>query len=213
MTIMTVPASQTAAAPVTRFLAFPEKKSARKKQILRSLATMLTHTPCSRVTTAGLAKEVGVSEAALYRHFPSKAKMFEGLIEYIEHRVFSMSGTETEDKDFVGRIEALLRGMLQMAEETPGVARMMTGDALSGEHERLQEHLVQFYQRVEGQLQQWLDANEDANNRIPLRSAQQARLLLAVVEGRLNQFVRAQFSSSPLQEWPSEWQFLRQIIG
>ncbi len=213
MTIMTIPAPQTTVAPTTRFLSFPEKKSARKEQILRSLATMLTLTPCSRVTTAGLAKEVGVSEAALYRHFPSKAKMFEGLIEYIEHRVFTMSGVQTEDKDFVSRIESLLRSILLMAEETPGVARMMTGDALSGEHERLQEHLVQFYQRVETQLQQWLEANEDANNRIPLRSAQQARLLLAVIEGRLNQFVRGQFIASPLQDWTGEWNYLKQIIG
>ena len=115
-----------------------EKKPSRKEQILQSLAHMLEAGPGGRITTAGLAREVGVSEAALYRHFPSKAKMFEGLIEFIEEAIFSRINRITEEGNATGQVEQILTLMLAFTERNPGITRLLTGDALTGENERLQ---------------------------------------------------------------------------
>src|SRR5210317_2097510 len=131
----------------------PPRKTQRRQQILEALAQMLEANPGNRITTAGLARQVGVSEAALYRHFPSKAKMFEGLIEFIEDTVFSLvSRILEEDKQSWSRCEKMLAMILSFAEKNPGMARLLVSDALVGEKSRLRERIDQFYKRVETQI-------------------------------------------------------------
>src|SRR5690606_11558534 len=126
------------------------KKIPRRQQILEALAQMLEASPGERITTAGLARTVGVSEAALYRHFPSKSKMFEGLIEFIEETVFSrVTLILSEEPDAAVRCEKILGLLLAFAERNPGISRILTGDALAGETERLRNRVAQLYERLE----------------------------------------------------------------
>ncbi|MDX1802968.1 MAG: nucleoid occlusion factor SlmA [Alcanivorax sp.] len=186
-----------------------DSKPSRKEQILQALAHMLEAEPGGRITTAGLAREVGVSEAALYRHFPSKAKMFEGLITFIEDAIFSRINRITEEGDAANQAEQMLTLLLAFTERNPGITRLLTGDALAGENERLHQRIQQFYDRVESQLKQVL---RDAEFRQGLRTRATptvtANLLLAVVEGRIAQFVRSGFQKKPSQDWPQQWQLL-----
>ena len=129
----------------------------RKEQILQALATMLEQSPGGRITTARLAAQVGGSEAALYRHFPSKARMFEGLIEFIEETVFTRITRILREEPAVDlRCEATLRLLLTFAERNPGISRILTGDPLVGETERLRVRIAQFFERLDPQLQQLL---------------------------------------------------------
>ena len=188
-----------------------ESKISRKQSILQALARELEEKPGERITTAQLAKAVGVSEAALYRHFPSKAKMFEGLIEFIEDTVFSLVSRILEDeKQALPRCEKILTLILSFAEKNPGMTRLLVSDALVGEKSRLRERINQFYERVATQLKQVLRESR-------LQSAQitdeqintYSRLLLSVTEGRLHRYVRSDFSQTPLDQWSAEWQTLR----
>ncbi|MCG8391836.1 MAG: nucleoid occlusion factor SlmA [Pseudomonadales bacterium] len=186
-----------------------EKKPSRKEQILQSLAHMLEAAPGGRITTAGLAKEVGVSEAALYRHFPSKAKMFEGLISFIEDAIFSRINRITEEGNAAAQVEQILTLMLAFTERNPGITRLLTGDALTGENARLHQRIQQFYDRVESQLKQVLrEAEFKEGLRTEASPAVTANLLLAVVEGRIAQFVRSGFKARPSQDWPAQWALL-----
>ena len=133
----------------------PPRKPQRRQQILEALAHMLEASPGSRITTAGLAKQVGVSEAALYRHFPSKSKMFEGLIEFIEDTLFSrVSIILVEEQTAQKRCEKMLMLLLVFTERNPGLTRILTGDALLGETERLHQRVAQLFDRFETQLKQ-----------------------------------------------------------
>ena len=133
------------------------QKYSRRQQILEALAAMLEAAPGERITTAGLAKQVGVSEAALYRHFPSKAKMFEGLIEFVEEAVFSrVNAIINEEQSAVARLEKVMVLLLGFAEKNPGISRILNGDALAGETERVRDRVVQFYERLETQIKQIL---------------------------------------------------------
>ena len=186
-----------------------EKKPSRKEQILQSLAHMLEAGPGGRITTAGLAREVGVSEAALYRHFPSKAKMFEGLISFIEDAIFSRINRITEEGTAATQVEQMLTLMLAFTERNPGITRLLTGDALTGENERLHQRIQQFYDRVENQVKQVLrDAEFKEGLRTIATPTITANLLLAVVEGRIAQFVRSGFKQKPSQDWPAQWELL-----
>lgn len=191
-----------------------EQKISRKDQILQSLAHMLEAEPGGRVTTAGLAREVGVSEAALYRHFPSKAKMFEGLIGFIEDSVFSrVNRIAQEVSDPRAQVEQILTLLLAFTERNPGITRLMTGDALTGENERLKVRIQQFFDRIESQLKQILrDAEFKSGLRTQASPAATANLLLAVAEGRIAQFVRSGFRLTPGQNWPDQWAVLSGAI-
>ncbi|MEH6589404.1 MAG: nucleoid occlusion factor SlmA [Halioglobus sp.] len=190
----------------------PPKKSQRRQQILEALAHMLEANPCDRITTAGLARQVGVSEAALYRHFPSKSKMFEGLIEFIEDTLFSrISIILNEETTAAGRCEKMLTLLLAFAERNPGITRILTGDALAGETERLHQRVAQLYDRFETQLKQVLreaEVKEGIRPVIPLPAA--ANLLLATAEGRISQYVRSGFHRPPTTDWQQQWQLLIQ---
>jgi len=188
------------------------KKSQRRQQILEALAQMLEAHPGNRITTAGLAKQVGVSEAALYRHFPSKSKMFEGLIEFIEETLFSrITIILAEEPTATRRCEKMLMLLLAFAERNPGITRILTGDALAGETERLHLRVAQLFDRFETQLRQTLreaEMRESLRPTIPLNAA--AGLLLCAAEGRISQYVRSGFKRPPTADWQEQWQVLMQ---
>ena len=185
-------------------------KISRKDQILQALARMLEAAPGQRITTAALAREVGVSEAALYRHFPSKARMFEGLIKFIEDTLFArITRIINGDDSAEIRCHNILLLLLTFCDKNPGMTRLLTGDALAGETERLRERVAQFFGRLEAQLKQVLrEAQIRENLKTTISPTILANLLLASVEGRLVQFVRSEFKVSPLDNWDTQWGFL-----
>ena len=185
-------------------------KISRKDQILQALARMLEAAPGQRITTAALAREVGVSEAALYRHFPSKARMFEGLIKFIEDTLFArITRIINGDDSAEIRCHNILLLLLTFCDKNPGMTRLLTGDALAGETERLRERIAQFFGRLEAQLKQVLrEAQIRENLKTTISPTILTNLLLASVEGRLVQFVRSEFKVSPLDNWDTQWDFL-----
>lgn len=189
-------------------------KSNRRVEILQALALMLENNPGSRITTAALAKQVGVSEAALYRHFPSKAKMLDGLIEFVEESLFSrISRIMTEEPTAQLRCAKLLMLLLTFAERNPGMARLLAGDALQGETDRLRARIRQVFDRLETQLR--LILREWAITRVPgpeLGTGIAANLLLAAAEGRIHQFVRSEFRNLPTANWDQQWQALERAV-
>ena len=182
----------------------------RKDQILQALARMLETAPGERITTAALAEEVGVSEAALYRHFPSKARMFEGLIKFIEETLFLRISRILDDESSAEtRCHNILTLLLNFSDKNPGMTRLLTGDALAGETERLRARIAQLLNRVESQLKQVLREAQIRENLKPgVSPTALANLLLATCEGRLAQFVRSEFKKSPLENWDTQWEFL-----
>lgn len=183
------------------------QKISRREQILQSLAHMLEGNPGQRITTAALAKEVGVSEAALYRHFPSKARMFEGLIGFIEETIFSrVTMIIGSDASGVKQCEQILTLLLAFVEKNPGMARILTGDALAGETDRLRARVNQFFERLETQIKQILrEAEVKEGLRTVAPPAASANLMIAVAEGRIRQFVRSEFKRRPTEQWADQW--------
>jgi len=186
----------------------------RRDKILQSLAHMLESSPGKTITTARLAKTVGVSEAALYRHFPSKAKMFEGLIEFIEETLFSrVSRILQEESRAVAQCEAVLTLLLHFAERNPGMCRILIGDALAGEVERLRSRVAQVFDRLETQIKQIIrEAELREGLRTEMTATQTANLLLSAAEGRINQFVRSEFKRKPTQDWEPQWRVLTEAV-
>lgn len=160
---------------------------------------MLEDHPGDRITTARLAAHVGVSEAALYRHFPSKAKMFDGLIEFIEEALFQhVARILQEEETAAARCRTMLLGLLTFAERNPGISRLLTGDALAGETERLRTRVSQVMDRFETQLKQVIREAELREGLRPvLALPEAANVLLACTEGRIGQFVRSEFRRPP----------------
>jgi TetR/AcrR family transcriptional regulator len=191
----------------------PDKIS-RKDQILQALAIMLEETPGGRITTSGLAKQVGVSEAALYRHFPSKAKMFDGLIEFIEDTIFSrISMILNDEPTTIGKCGQSIFLLLTFAERNPGITRILTGDPLAGEPDRLRIRVAQFFERLETQLRQVLRESELREGKRPqLETQAAANLMMAAAEGRISQFVRSDFARLPTQHWEEQWQAMSRAI-
>ena len=191
----------------------PDKIS-RKDQILQALAIMLEETPGGRITTSGLAKQVGVSEAALYRHFPSKAKMFDGLIEFIEDTIFSrISMILNDEPTTIGKCGQSIFLLLTFAERNPGITRILTGDPLAGETDRLRIRVAQFFERFETQLRQVLRESELREGKRPqLETQAAANLMMAAAEGRISQFVRSDFARLPTQHWEEQWQAMSRAI-
>ncbi|WP_049723256.1 nucleoid occlusion factor SlmA [Gilvimarinus polysaccharolyticus] len=183
------------------------QKVSRRQQILESLATMLETSPGARITTAALAREVGVSEAALYRHFPSKAKMFEGLIEFIEETIFSrIKLILKEEPKALQQIEKILYLLLTFTERNPGITRLLTGDALTGETDRLRNRIAQLFERIETQLKQIIreaELREGLRPNLPLSAA--ANMLMSLADGRITQFVRSEFRRLPTEYWEDQW--------
>jgi TetR/AcrR family transcriptional regulator len=185
-------------------------RPSRKQAILEALANELEQHPGDRITTAALARAVGVSEAALYRHFPSKARMFEGLISFAEESVFArINQILGEEKNTQVRTARVVYLLLGFSDRNPGITRILLGDALVGERERLHERVQQFFERVDLQLRQILreaELRKDADLRASPEAA--AALLTAFVEGRMQQFLRSRFTQSSLSAWEADWQVL-----
>ncbi|NMM78834.1 nucleoid occlusion factor SlmA [Acidovorax sp. SRB_24] len=186
------------------------KPGERREQILQALAAMLEQPGAERITTAALAARLAVSEAALYRHFASKAQMFEGLIDFIEQTVFTLvaqivgqgvpdpAQPASEGARQAARVVALL---LQFGERNPGMVRVMVGDALVFEHERLQQRMNQFFDRIESTLRQCLrPAAGAAGSATPSVDAHvAASVLTAFALGRLQRFARSGFRRQPTE--------------
>ncbi|WP_448212498.1 nucleoid occlusion factor SlmA [Colwellia sp. MEBiC06753] len=186
------------------------EKPNRKQQILECLALMLQSSPGQRITTAKLAAEVGVSEAALYRHFPSKARMFEGLIEFIEESIFSrINLILTDHKEALIRCHHILHVLLIFAERNPGMCRILSGDALMGENERLRARVNQFFEKLESQFKQVLRERKLREGKsFSINEQALANLLVAFAEGKIGQYVRSGFSKKPSDDFNEQWQFL-----
>ena len=190
------------------------KKANRKDDILNALAIMLEGKPGQRITTAKLAVEVGVSEAALYRHFPSKARMFEGLIDFIETAIFSqINQIKEQQKDTFVRVEHIVHFLLGFSEQNPGITRILSGDALLGENERLQLRIEHVFSKLETQLKQTLRERPTSDGqKFDMDEGILANLLLAFIEGRMNQFVRSQFKQKPTQNFKNQWLFFHKQL-
>lgn len=186
-------------------------RPSRKQLILETLAHELESNPGDRITTAALARAVGVSEAALYRHFASKARMFEGLIAFAEETVFARINTILdEEKDTEARCAKLVYLLLGFADRNPGITRVLLGDALVGERERLLERVQQFFERVEVQFRQVLrESAMRADVTLSVEPEAAASMLTAFVEGRMHQFKRSRFRHPCLECWQSDWGLLR----
>jgi len=186
----------------------------RKRQILEAFALMLQSNTGTRITTAALARQVGVSEAALYRHFPSKAKMIDALLEFAEQSVFSrVSVVLKEESNVQQRCYQILYLLLSFVEKNPGFARLLVGDALQGENERLRLRVRQFFDRMETQLRQVIREHQATQLERPQLSARDAaNLLLSAAEGQINQFVRSEFRDAPTSSWPQHWTILREAL-
>jgi TetR/AcrR family transcriptional regulator len=170
----------------------------RKLQILQALAAMLEHPKGEKITTAALARKLDVSEAALYRHFASKAQMFEGLIEFIESSVFGLTNQIAERQpDGLAQAHDILTMLLQFAANNPGMTRVMTGDALVNEDERLQLRMNQFYDRVELAFKQALRLASTVREE---DVAARANLLLSFVLGRWHRYAKSGFKANPSQD-------------
>jgi len=193
------PADDSASAAPTRKRPKPGE---RRVQILQTLAGMLEQPGAERITTAALAAKLDVSEAALYRHFASKAQMFEGLIEFIESSVFTLVNQINErENDAAVQVRKVLTVLLQFGEKNPGMVRVMVGDALVFENDRLLTRMNQFFDRIESQLRQSLrGAAEAAGSATPTVDANaQASVLTAFAVGRLQRYARSGFKRSPTE--------------
>ena len=186
------------------------KRSSRSQDILQALARMLEESRGGRITTAALAAQLGVSEAALYRHFPSKTRMFEGLIDFIEETIFARVSTIVNDEpDAANQCYRIIGLTLTFAEKNPGISRLLHGDALTGETTKLHERIAQFFKRLQSQLKQILreaEIRQGLKIRVPIAVA--ADMLLVFLEGKISQFVRSDFEQPPTQYWSEQWPLL-----
>jgi TetR/AcrR family transcriptional regulator len=191
------------------------KPGARRLQILQVLARMLENPKGEKVTTAALARELDVSEAALYRHFASKAQMFEGLIEFIEQTVFGLVNKITsEEDDGLKQVQAIVSSLLGFAEKNPGMTRVLLGDALVNEDERLQVRINQLHDRLESTLKQCLRVAATQGQNAPAEGdaaadpGPRANLLLCYVIGRWQQYAKSGFKRMPSELWEKQWPLL-----
>ncbi|MDP2239616.1 MAG: nucleoid occlusion factor SlmA [Burkholderiales bacterium] len=186
----------------------------RKTQILQTLAQMLENPAAEKITTAGLAARLDVSEAALYRHFSGKAQMFEGLIEFIEQTLFALiNKISTEEKSGVRQAEAIIGVLLGFAQKNRGMTRVLIGDALVNEDVKLQARINQLHDRLEAALKQALrfgvTLQEIATD---VDVAAQANLLISFVTGRWHQFAKSGFRRDPVELWAKQWRQLMEGV-
>ncbi len=192
-------------------MAEQKRKPNRRAHILQSLASMLENNSGKRITTAALAAEVGVSEAALYRHFPSKARMYEGLIDFVEDTLFSrINKIINDEKDTAVRIQMVLHLFLGFSEKNPGIARILHGDALTGEHERLRSRVAKIFERLETQIKQILRERKVRDGKtFSVDESALAALLTSYVDGRINAYIRSEFKRRPTEQFSEIWTSLK----
>ncbi len=183
------------------------KPGERKLQILQTLAEMLQNPKGEKITTAALAARLDVSEAALYRHFASKAQMFEGLIEFIESSLFSVINTiQAEQQSGIKQVELVMGLLLGFAQKNRGLTRVLVGDALVNEDERLQTRINQLIDRCEAALKQALRIAVTNNELLASEDVgAAANMLMCYVIGRWNLFAKSGFTREPMAQWASQW--------
>lgn len=186
----------------------------RANEILHTLAVMLEDIDGGPVRTAALAREVGVSEAALYKHFPSKGRMFRALIEFIEESLFSHTRhILNEHQDAEVRAGKILNLYLGFAEHNPGLCRILTGEALSSEKAELKRRARRISTSLETQLKQ-VFREAMFHGRRPMSSEDSARLLMTMANGRISQYVASQYQIKPAEDWSVHWDFVTgQLFG
>jgi TetR/AcrR family transcriptional regulator len=192
------------------------KPGERKLQILQTLAQMLETPSAERITTAALAAKLDVSEAALYRHFASKAQMFEGLIGFIEETIFGLINKITsEQQSGLAQLEASLSMLLGFARKNRGMTRVLIGDALVNEHERLQLRINQLHDRLEAAVKQALRfgvSQQEIAQEVDITA--QANLMMSFVMGRWHQFAKSGFKRDPVELWAKQWrQMMEGVIA
>jgi len=191
-----------------------EKTGERKDQILQTLAQMLENPAGEKVTTAALAARIKVSEAALYRHFKGKAEMFEGLIEFVEQTLFALINRITSDeKSGVRQVEGIITVLLAFAQKNRGMTRVLIGDALVNEDERLQQRINQLHERMEAALKQALRfgvSQKEIAQEVDIGA--QANLMMSFVIGRWHQFAKSGFKRDPAESWPKQWRQLMEGV-
>ena len=181
------------------------KRGDRKLQILQALAQMLEHPRGEKITTSALASKLAVSEAALYRHFASKAQMFEGLIEFIEASVFSLINQITEKQEGgLLQVSAIAMMLLNFAEHNPGMTRVLIGDALINEDERLLMRMSQFYDRIELAFRQSFKIAVTQGHVKENEVGMRASVIISFVIGRWHRFVRGGFKQGLSEGMPDQ---------
>ena len=186
-----------------------EVKITRRQEILETLAGMLETHP-GRITTAALAAEVGFSEAALYRHFPSKTKMYEGLIEFMEDAIFSRIKQYTKaEQPSIAILYDITTLVLVFAERNAGFCRLLTGEAIAVENERLRARIALVFNRLESEIKKVIKAAELKESLRPqIRARDQANFVVAILSGKISQYVRSDFKAKPTENWEQQWHFL-----
>ena len=187
-----------------------DKLKPRQLDIMQSLAKMLQAKGPVKVTTASLANECGITEAAIYRHFPSKRKIYEGLVDFCEQSLFDLIGDINSSKeDHIEKVSKIMILLVSFSEKNPGLARLLTREAFSIDEASLDDRIKQMFSKIELQIKQNLQKYEQqTKKKLALPSASSANLLLAFVEGVIQQFVRSGFTEKPTQRISDQAAFL-----
>ena len=187
-----------------------DKLKPRQLDIMQSLAKMLQAKGPVKVTTASLANECGITEAAIYRHFPSKKKIYEGLVNFCEQSLFDLIGDINSSKDeHLEKVSKIMILLVSFSEKNPGLARLLTREAFSIDEASLDDRIKQMFSKIELQIKQNLQKYEQqTKKKLALPSASSANLLLAFVEGVIQQFVRSGFTEKPTQRISDQAAFL-----
>ena len=187
-----------------------DKLKPRQLDIMQSLAKMLQAKGPVKVTTASLANECGITEAAIYRHFPSKRKIYEGLVDFCEQSLFDLIGDINSSKDdHLKKVSKIMILLVSFSEKNPGLARLLTREAFSIDEASLDDRIKQMFSKIELQIKQNLQKYEQqTKKKLALPSASSANLLLAFVEGVIQQFVRSGFTEKPTQRISDQAAFL-----
>ena len=184
-----------------------KRRGNRRQEILETLVRMLEKEQGNRITTAALAAKIGVSEAALYRHFPSKAKMYDGLLDFVEESLFSrINSILKTETSALERCPRIIHLVLAFAESNAGICRLLVGDALMGEDQRLQQRVSQIFARIETTLKQILrEADLEESLRTPFGLGATVNLMTIYLDGKLVQFVRSGYELKPTENWEDQW--------
>ena len=191
-----------------------DKLKPRQLDIMQSLAKMLQAKGPVKVTTASLANECGITEAAIYRHFPSKRKIYEGLVDFCEQSLFDLIGKINSSKDdHLEKVSKIMVLLVSFSEKNPGLARLLTREAFSIDEASLDDRIKQMFSKIELQIKQNLQKYEQqTKKKLALPSASSANLLLAFVEGVIQQFVRSGFTEKPSQRISDQAAFLTRSL-
>ena len=182
----------------------------RQLDIMQNLAAMLGQKGPVKITTALLANQCGITEAAIYRHFPSKRKIYSGLVDFCEQNIFDLiTSINSSDSDYLEKTKKILNLLVNFSEKNPGLARLLTREAFSIDETTLDERIGQMMSKIELIIKQNLQKYEQTTKaKLALPTASAANLLLASAEGFIQQFVRSGFQDAPSKRVKDQFEFL-----